>query len=99
MNATPSACLDLRVVPNGSRAQIVGWLGSALKVKVMAPPEGGRANQEVIAVLARSLQVSERQVVIESGTTARNKRVRISGLSEAEVQARLRLETDGPVRP
>ena len=44
--------LSLKFVPGSSRDEIVGWLGDSLKVKVKAPPEKGRANETVIALLA-----------------------------------------------
>lgn len=49
------ARLTVKVVPGSSRDQIVGWLGDALKVKVTAPPEKGRANAAVVAILADRL--------------------------------------------
>ena len=61
---TPSARLALKVVPGSSRDQIVGWLGDALKIKVMAPPEKGRANEAVVAILADRLGVREDDVKI-----------------------------------
>ncbi len=39
--------LDLKVVPKSSRDCIAGWLGDALKVRVRAPAERGKANAAV----------------------------------------------------
>lgn len=42
----------LKVVPGASRAGVAGALGDRLKVRVAAPPEGGKANAAVEALLA-----------------------------------------------
>ncbi|MGI9178416.1 MAG: DUF167 domain-containing protein, partial [Pirellulales bacterium] len=44
----PSARLRVKIVPGSSRNEIVGWLGDALKIKVTAPPEKGKANDAVV---------------------------------------------------
>ena len=44
--------LNVKVVPGTARNQIVGWLGDALKIKVTAPPQKGRANEAVVALIA-----------------------------------------------
>lgn len=82
--------LRLRVVPRASRAEVVGWLQPGLlKVKVTAPPEGGRANQEVVALLAKELGLSRRDVRLEAGAKAREKIVLCTGLSPEELGRRL----------
>jgi uncharacterized protein len=74
-NPTPSARLAVKVVPGSSRDQIVGWMGDALKIKVMAPPEKGRANEAVVAILADRLGVREDDVKIVAGHSAMTKEV------------------------
>ena len=82
--------LQLRVVPNASKAEIVGWLEPGLlKVKVTAPPEGGRANKEVIALLARTFGLGRRAVAIVAGEKSRQKVAALEGISEAEIAARI----------
>ncbi|MFM7075771.1 MAG: DUF167 domain-containing protein, partial [Planctomycetaceae bacterium] len=51
------ARLEVKVVPGSSRDQIVGWLGDALKIKVTAPPEKGKANERVVELLAGALGI------------------------------------------
>jgi uncharacterized protein (TIGR00251 family) len=84
-----SALLTLRVTPKSSQEAIVGWHGGALKIKVCAAPENGRANEAVVDVLADALGVPQKSVTIESGETSRNKRVRIHGLTQPEAKARI----------
>lgn len=84
-----SARLALKVVPGSSREGIAGWLGDALKLRVRAPAERGRANAAVEALLADALGVSATQVRIVAGHGAARKTVEIVGLSEGEVRERL----------
>ena len=54
--------------------------GSAyLKVSVTEAPEGGKANQAVIALLARELGVAKAAISVAAGATGRRKVVEIRG--------------------
>lgn len=81
--------LPVKVVPGASRGGIAGWLGDALKVRVTAPAEGGKANAAVEALLAEALGVSSECVRVVRGRTSPRKVVEIMGLSESEVRGRL----------
>lgn len=88
--------LPVRVVPGASVDAIRGIHGDALRVAVRAAPERGRANQAVLALLARALGVKKSTVRIVSGHTSRNKRVRVDGLSAPAARAILaRVIRDG----
>ena len=54
---------------------------------VTAPPEDGRANDAVVDTIAEWLGVKRRQVEIVSGATNRNKVVRVTNISQAQLEA------------
>jgi len=85
----PHCTLELKTIPNAPRNEIVGWLGSALKVKVHAPAVEGKANDELIDFLAEKLGVHRRSVTLLRGDKSRQKVVQIEGLDATEVKTRL----------
>ena len=68
---------------------IAGLLGDALKVKVTAPPVEGRANKAVKKLVAEQLGIAPSQVDIIAGERSREKLLRISGISRAEMEKAL----------
>lgn len=81
--------LRLRVAPGARRAAVLGRHGDAWKVRVCAVPERGRANEEVLDLLARSLHVPRPDVRVVSGATSRDKVVELAGLTLDEAERRL----------
>ena len=73
------ARLNVKVVPGSSRHQIVGWLGDPLKIKVMAPPEKGQANEAIVDLLTSTLDLSTDAIQIESSHSSPSKIVAITG--------------------
>ncbi len=81
--------ISVKVVPRASREEIVGWRDGELRLRVTAPPQDGRANAAVIALLAAALGVRKSAVTIAAGHAAPHKRVEIAGLTRGEVERRL----------
>ena len=79
----------VKAVPGSSRDRIQGILGDALKVAVAAPPERGKANFAICALLAQALGVPVRNVTVIAGGTSPRKLVRALGITAAEVRQRL----------
>ena len=79
----------VRVQPRAKRNAVYPAASGGLKVYVTAPPEDGRANEAVVEILAEWLGVKRRQVEIVSGVTNRNKVVRVTGVSAAQLEAAL----------
>lgn len=81
--------LRLRVVPGARRSQVVGRLGDAWKLHVHAAPERGRANDDVVALLADTLGVARSDIRVVSGLTARDKVVELTGIAFDDAERRL----------
>ena len=58
-----------------------------LKLRVTAPPESGKANAAMIALLAKAWRLPKRAFSILSGETSRLKRVHIAGDAQALLRA------------
>jgi hypothetical protein len=86
---TNGIVIDVRVVPRAGRAGLAGTREGALLVRLNAPPVDGAANAELLEVIADALGVPKRSVSLVSGDRSRQKRVRVTGISEGEARARL----------
>lgn len=81
--------LAVRVIPNASRDQIVGWHAGALKIKTVVQPESGKANQAICALLAAHLSLPKRAVSVVSGGASSQKCLQIIGLEKEMLLNRL----------
>jgi uncharacterized protein len=80
--------LAIRVTPKSSRNEVTGLHTAAdgavsLAVKVSAPPDKGKANKAVIAVLAKAFDMPKSAFAIVSGETDRHKVVSVAGILTA----------------
>jgi hypothetical protein len=85
----PACLLRLRVIPGAKQSRIDGALGDRLKLRVAAPPEDGRANSAVCALLAEHLGLGREGVQLTAGPSSRDKTVRIEGMTCAELCVRI----------
>lgn len=83
------ARLTVKVQPGASRSQVVGFQGDALRVRVAAPPERGKANDALLELLAQALGVPKWRIEILRGHASRDKVVLVQGLTLEEVRRRL----------
>lgn len=83
------ARLDVRVAPG---AKDDAWAGrmpdGRQKIRIAAPPVEGRANQALVAFVARSLGVPRRAVRLVHGAGGRDKRLEVD-LAVDELERRL----------
>ncbi len=88
---TAGGCqISLYVQPAAKKSEVVGLHGeNHLKVKVKAPPEDGKANKELIRLLATTLAMSKKDIEILRGDKSRNKDILLHGQKIDYVQATL----------
>ena len=77
--------VDLRVQPRARRAALEAADG-ALKAQVTAPPEDGKANAAVIALLAEQWRLPKSSFDVIKGQSAHAKTVRVAGEPAAIVE-------------
>ena len=81
--------LEIKVIPRAGRSGFGGLRDGALLVRLAAAPVGGAANDELIALLAKTLRIPRRAITIVSGERSRSKRVRIAGIDREQALAKL----------
>ncbi|HEX2849411.1 MAG TPA: DUF167 domain-containing protein, partial [Acidimicrobiales bacterium] len=87
--------LRVHVLPGAGRTAVVGRHGDALKVRVAAPPEKGKANDACTVLLASLFDVPAADVELTGGASSRSKRFRVTGLDEQTFVERLEMALEG----
>jgi uncharacterized protein (TIGR00251 family) len=82
--------LRVRAQPGARRDELRGLQDGELKVAVTQVAERGKANDAIIRLLAKTLQVARSDFELVSGDTSRHKRLLIRGQTVTELEARLR---------
>ncbi|QMV20252.1 hypothetical protein GOB94_06220 [Granulicella sp. 5B5] len=89
----PGGCVvPVRVHPGAKRDAVTGTHDGAVKIALTSPPVDGRANEALVAFVAKRLGVARGQVTLLTGASSRMKTLRVVGLSAEEVSAKLLTE-------
>ena len=86
---TARAMIRVRVQPNARRDEMTGFAGDTLRVRVAAPPQEGRANRAVVALLSHFLGVPASRVTIVRGHGSRQKLLAVEAMLPEEARRRL----------
>lgn len=93
--------LTVRLTPKAGRERIEGIRatpdGTALAIAVNAPPEDGKANAALIALLAKALRLPKSALHLTHGAKNRNKIVTIDGAPEELMSKLTDLMTGTPL--
>lgn len=77
MKPADEILVNVRVLPRGSRCEVLGVRDGRLQVKTTSPPVGGAANKDVIRQLAEEYAVPRSRVLLHRGASQRLKTFRI----------------------
>ena len=75
--------------PRPGCSEVVSRYGDGWRIRVAAPPERGRANAALVALLAEVLAVSPKSLSVVGGRASRHKVVEVTGLGAVDVDRRL----------
>ena len=67
--------IDLHVHPKAKSSQIVGVYNQRLKIQLTAAPVGGKTNEELRRLLAKTFNTNKSNVIVTRGTKSKHKRV------------------------
>ena len=79
------ANISIKVIPKSNR-QEVKMVGGVIKVWLKSAPVDGKANAELIDILASKFSVKKSAIEISSGFSGKNKRVDIMGRTPEEIE-------------
>ncbi len=75
--------VNLRVQPSAKRDEISGWMeDGTLKVKVRGKPLEGKANESLLMLFSKALDIPKRDITIVAGEKSRNKRLKFFGIDK-----------------
>ncbi|PWU09121.1 MAG: DUF167 domain-containing protein [Terriglobia bacterium] len=84
------ARITVKVHPRARRSAVTGRFGEAYKLDLAAPPVEGKANEECVRFVAEIAGVPRACVRIVTGATSRLKLVEVDGITQEELEKRLR---------
>jgi uncharacterized protein YggU (UPF0235/DUF167 family) len=85
----PSSLLSVRLTPRAARERLAAGPDGGYVAHVTAPPVDGAANDALRRLVAKAAGVAPSRVTVVRGQRSRQKVVRVDGLAEAELRARI----------
>ena len=71
------AILKVKVKPNSKQQSIEEETDGSLKIYLKSLPIDGKANQELIKLLAKKFNVKKSEITIKSGLSSKNKLIEL----------------------
>jgi uncharacterized protein (TIGR00251 family) len=89
-------CLQIQVQPRAKKDAVAGRYGDRIRLRLNAPPVGGKANERLVRFLAEEFGVPKGKVEITAGRTGRRKTVVIRAPEQIPEWLRTSEEESGP---
>jgi uncharacterized protein len=85
----PSSLLSVRLTPRAARERLAAGADGGYVAHVTAPPVDGAANEALRRLVAEAAGVAPSRVAVVRGQRSRQKVVRVDGVAEADLRARI----------
>jgi hypothetical protein len=76
---------SVKAAPGSNKTEITGIYNGMLKVRLCAAPEKGKANQALVELLAKKLNVPKRDIAITTGLTSKVKQVSVKNITRKKI--------------
>jgi len=84
----------VRLTPRARRNELAGERNGVLLARVIASPEGGRANDALCRLIAKRAGVGVRSVSVVRGASSRQKVVQVDGISADDLERALQTDEE-----
>lgn len=79
--------IDVHVIPQGRKNEIVGLYNDRLKIKIEAPPVDGKANACLLKFLSKVLDIKNSDLQLIRGEGSRQKQIKVINLSPEDIES------------
>jgi uncharacterized protein (TIGR00251 family) len=81
--------VSVYVRPRARRCELIGITGGSLKIALTAPPLAGKANEQLLSLLSKKLDIKKASITLMRGEKARSKSIKIEGLTCNDLKNKL----------
>jgi len=69
--------ISVKIIPRAKKIEVIELTPNSFKIRLTAAPVDGKANDQLLKILAKHFKIAKSCLVITKGLTSRNKIVNI----------------------
>lgn len=81
LSSSKDTILKVLISPQSRKNEIIGIYQNQLKIKIIAPPVDGKANECLLEYLSQILSIRISALEIIKGQTSKSKQIKIAGMT------------------